>query len=112
METILVVGSTGNIGTSAVCAALRAKRQVLAIVRSQSSADKLVKNVGTDKSIFFAIADVASNTVIKSVVDQVRAGTLPAFQHVWSSGRVSTHVPTHLSHLLTQSITRLVGEVP
>jgi NAD(P)-dependent dehydrogenase (short-subunit alcohol dehydrogenase family) len=86
METVLVVGSTGNIGTSAVSAALRSKKQVLAIVRSQSSADKLVKNVGTDEGITFAISDVASTTGIRSVVEQVKDGKLPAFQHVWSSG--------------------------
>ncbi|XP_014551280.1 hypothetical protein COCVIDRAFT_42413 [Bipolaris victoriae FI3] len=71
METILVVGSTGNIGTAAVSAALRTKRSVLAIVRNQNSADKLIKNVRTFKGI--------------TVVDQVRAGKLPAFQHIWSS---------------------------
>jgi len=35
METVLVVGATGNIGVSAVTAALRSKRNVLAIVRNQ-----------------------------------------------------------------------------
>lgn len=60
METILVVGSTGNIDTAAVSAALRTKRSVLAIVRNQNSADKLIKNVRTFKRITFAFADVAS----------------------------------------------------
>ena len=41
METVLVVGATGNIGVSAVTAALRSKINVLAIVRNQDSADKL-----------------------------------------------------------------------
>ena len=85
METILVVGSTGNIGTAAVSAALRTKRNVLAVVRNQNSADKLIKNAGTSKGITFAFADVASKGGIKGVVEQVRAGKLPAFQHVWSS---------------------------
>ncbi|KAL1591769.1 hypothetical protein SLS60_011768 [Paraconiothyrium brasiliense] len=85
MDTILVVGSTGNIGTSAVSAALRTKRNVLAVVRNQNSADKLIKNAGTSKGITFAFADVASKGGIKGVVEQVRAGKLPAFQHVWSS---------------------------
>jgi uncharacterized protein YbjT (DUF2867 family) len=87
METILVVGSTGNIGTAAVSAALRTKRNVLAVVRNQNSADKLIKNAGTSKGITFAFADVASKGAIKGVVEQVRAGKLPAFQHVWSSGK-------------------------
>lgn len=86
METVLVVGSTGNIGTAAVIGALRSGRNVLAIVRNQNSADKLVKSVGKADGITFAYADVASTTGIKSVVEQVRAGKLPAFQHVWSTG--------------------------
>ncbi|KAK3676628.1 hypothetical protein LTR78_003402 [Recurvomyces mirabilis] len=84
-ETILVVGSTGNIGFSAITAALRSKRNVLAVVRSQSSADKLVKYIGSDKGITIAEADVTSDTGVKGVVEKVRAGKLPAFQHVWTS---------------------------
>lgn len=85
-ETVLVIGSTGNIGFSAVHAALSAKRNVLAVVRNQSSADKLVKYIGSANGITFTQADVLSETGVKGVVDQVRAGKLPAFQHVWSSG--------------------------
>lgn len=85
-ETVLVVGATGNIGTSAVTAALNSKRNVIAIVRNQASANKLVKNVGTSKGITFVEADIASTSAIKDVVERVRAGNLPAFQHVWSSG--------------------------
>jgi NAD(P)-dependent dehydrogenase (short-subunit alcohol dehydrogenase family) len=85
-ETVLVIGSTGNIGFSAVHAALSAKRKVLAVVRDQNSADKLVKYIGSNENITFTQADVLSDTGVKSVVDQVRAGKLPAFQHVWSSG--------------------------
>lgn len=86
-ETVLVIGSTGNIGLSAVHAALKAGRKVLAVVRNQSSADRLVKNIGSDEGITFTQADVSSDTGVKGVVDQVKAGKLPAFQHVWSSGR-------------------------
>lgn len=100
METVLVVGSTGNIGTSAVSAALRSKRNVLALVRNQISAEKLVKNVGTSQGITFAHADVASKNGIKSVVEQVRAGKLPAFQHVWSSGRLRYTACSGPSHTL------------
>lgn len=87
METILVVGASGNIGTSAISAALRSKRNVLAVVRNQASADKVVENVGTPDGITFVHADVASKGGIKRVVEQVRSGELPAFQHVWSSGK-------------------------
>lgn len=97
METVLVVGSTGNIGTSAVSAALHSKRNVLAVVRNKTSADKLIKNAGTSTGITFAYADVASKKGIKGVVEQVRAGKLPSFQHVWSSGRFEWSL--HISEL-------------
>ncbi|KAJ7143126.1 hypothetical protein C8R43DRAFT_1015658 [Mycena crocata] len=84
MQTVLVVGATGNIGVSAVIGALRSKRKVLAIVRNQDSADKLVKHVGSSEGITFAEASVLSESGVKSVVDQVRAGKLPSFQHVFS----------------------------
>ncbi|KAL4941606.1 hypothetical protein BDV06DRAFT_194168 [Aspergillus oleicola] len=85
METVLVVGATGNIGVSAVKGALSSKRNVLAIVRSQASADKLIRHIGSSDGITTVKADVLSDTGVKSVVDQVRAGKLPAFQHVYSS---------------------------
>ncbi|KAK3380636.1 hypothetical protein B0T24DRAFT_615912 [Lasiosphaeria ovina] len=84
METILVVGATGNIGVSAVTTALRSERNVLAIVRNQDSAKKLVKHIGSSEGITFVEADVTSETGLKGVVDQVRAGKLPAFQHVFT----------------------------
>jgi NAD(P)-dependent dehydrogenase (short-subunit alcohol dehydrogenase family) len=88
-ETVLVVGATGNIGVSAVKGALSAGRNVLAIVRSQNSADKLIKHIGSSDGITFAEADVTKEDGVKSVVDRVRAGELPAFQHVWCSGKFS-----------------------
>jgi NAD(P)-dependent dehydrogenase (short-subunit alcohol dehydrogenase family) len=86
METVLVVGSTGHIGASAVTAALRSKRNVLAVVRNEASANKLVKHVGASEGITFAEADILSGNGVRSVVDRVRAGELPAFQHVYSAG--------------------------
>ena len=86
MQTVLVVGATGNIGLSAVKAALRFKYQVLAVVRNQASADKLVKYIGSSEGITFVEANVLSDSGIRGVVDQVRAGKLPSFQHVWTSG--------------------------
>ena len=61
METILVIGATGNIGVSAVTAALRSKRNVLAVVRNQSSAQKLIKYIGSSEGITFVEADVLSD---------------------------------------------------
>lgn len=86
MQTVLVIGSTGNIGVSAVTAALRSKYNVLAIVRSQASADKLIKYVGSSKGITIVEADVLSDKGVRGVVERVRAGKLPTFQHVWASG--------------------------
>ncbi|KAJ4169055.1 hypothetical protein NW754_010987 [Fusarium falciforme] len=85
METVLVVRATGNIGVSAVKAALNTGRNVIAVVRNQASTSKLLKHVGTSKGITVAEADVTSPDGIKSVVQRVREGQLPSFQHVYSS---------------------------
>lgn len=87
METVLVVGSTGNIGVSAVLAALRSNRHVLAIVRNQASADKLFRHVGTQQGITTVEADILSDQGVKGIVDQIRAGKLPVFQHVYAAGK-------------------------
>ncbi|KAK5653753.1 hypothetical protein OQA88_7909 [Cercophora sp. LCS_1] len=84
METVLIVGATGNIGIAAVKGALQSGRNVLAIVRNESSADKLVKQIGSSEGITLVEADVLSDTGVRAVVEQVRAGSLPAFQHVYS----------------------------
>nr|POF02484.1 hypothetical protein CFP56_58115 [Quercus suber] len=102
METVLVVGSTGNIGAAAVIAGVRSKGHVLAVVRNQESANKLIKNVGTSEGITFVEADVTSDTGIKSVVDQVKAGKLPTFQHVFASGAQGDWA-THPIPAITQS---------
>lgn len=85
-EHVLVIGATGNIGVSAVKGALRSGRQVLAIVRNQASAEKLYKHVGSSEGIVVVEADVTSDKGVKGVVDQVKAGKLPAFQHVYTCG--------------------------
>ncbi|KAL2786934.1 hypothetical protein BJX66DRAFT_311971 [Aspergillus keveii] len=84
METVLVIGATGNIGVSAVKGALNSGRNVLAIIRSQASADKLIRHIGTAEGITFVEASVTADDGVKSVVDRVRAGELPGFQHVYS----------------------------
>ncbi|KAL2830987.1 hypothetical protein BJY01DRAFT_240234 [Aspergillus pseudoustus] len=84
METVLVVGATGNIGVSVIRGALNSGRNVLAIVRSQASADKLVRYIGSAEGITFVEANVAADDGVQDVVDKVRAGQLPAFQHVYS----------------------------
>lgn len=86
METVLVIGATGNIGVAAVKGALNSNRNVLAVVRNQNSADKLVKHIGSSEGITFVEANVLSETGIQGVVAQVRAGKLPDFQHVYSCG--------------------------
>ncbi|KAK4546475.1 hypothetical protein LTR36_002152 [Oleoguttula mirabilis] len=103
METVLIVGATGNIGVSAVTAALRSKRNVLAIVRNQSSADKLIKYIGSSEGITFVKANVLSDSGVKGVVDQVRAGNLPSFQHVYSSVG-GDYIPTPLQEITTSRL--------
>ena len=109
METVLVAGATGNIGVSAVKAALRSKRNVLAIVRNQVSANKLVKHIGSSEGITFAEASVISDTGVKSVVDQVRAGKLPAFQHVFTCGWCSMD-NSHIRQVVELTASSVGGE--
>lgn len=87
MPTVLVIGATCNIGTSAVQATLRAGFQVPAVVRNKTSADKLFKNLGTVEGITTVEADIMSDEGVKVVVDKVRKGQLPAFEHVYSAGQ-------------------------
>ncbi|KAH8904864.1 NAD(P)-binding protein [Coniochaeta sp. PMI_546] len=86
METVLVIGATGNIGVSAVTAALKSNRRVLAIVRNQHSADKLLKHLGNLASdqVMCIEANILSDSGVQGVVNQVREGKLPSFQHVYS----------------------------
>jgi NAD(P)-dependent dehydrogenase (short-subunit alcohol dehydrogenase family) len=91
METVLVVGATGNIGTAAVIGALIAGHKVLAIVRNADSATKLLESVGSREGITTIEANVMSDTGVQSVVDQVKAGKLPSFQHVYAAGMYLTH---------------------
>lgn len=93
VSTVLVVGATGNIGVSATRAALNTGRKVLAIVRNDSSAEKLFKHVGTSDGITTVEADVMSDRGVQSVVDRVRAGELPPFQHVYSTGQYFAFMP-------------------
>lgn len=86
-ETVLVVGSTGNIGISAVIGALDTKRDVLAVVRNQESAEKLFKHVGTREGITVAEADITSEADMLRLMEDVKAGKLPAFQHVYAAGK-------------------------
>jgi short-subunit dehydrogenase len=87
METVLIIGASGNVGVAAAISALKTGKKVLAVVRSQASAEKLFKQVGTKEGITIVEADVLSEDALKSVVDQVRAGKLPDFQHVYAAGK-------------------------
>ncbi|KAI4603507.1 hypothetical protein KJ359_003319 [Pestalotiopsis sp. 9143b] len=105
-ETVLVVGATGNIGTAAVIGALRSGRDVLAVVRGAASADKLLRNVGSYKgrgSVTTVEADVLSEDGVQGVVDRVKRGELPAFQHVYSTAG-GAYSETPLSELTTAEL--------
>lgn len=83
-----MAGATGNIGIAAIKGALRSGRNVLALVRNQESAKKLSEHVGEGQERMTIVeADVVSDSGVQGVVDKVRAGALPAFQHVYSSGQ-------------------------
>lgn len=86
METVLVVGSTGNIGVSAIIGALRSNRRVIAVVRNKAAGDKIFQHVGTKENITLAEADVLSEHGIANIVRQVEEGKLPSFQHVYAAG--------------------------
>ena len=88
MPTVLVVGSSGNIGSSAIIAALKHRYSVLAIVRNQDSAERLFKSLGTKEGITTVEADIASPEGVQGVVDKVKEGELPTFQHVYSCGNL------------------------
>src|SRR3954468_15282685 len=71
MENVLIIGATGNIGIAAVLGALRSKRNVLAVVRNQASAEKLFQHIGTRDGITTVEADIMSDGGVQAVVDQV-----------------------------------------
>ena len=91
-ETVLVVGATGNIGVSVVIASLRQNKKVLAIVRNPASAEKLFKHVGTRERITTIEADVTSDAALQEVVEKVKRGELPDFQHVYTAGMANVHL--------------------
>ncbi|KAF9870976.1 hypothetical protein CkaCkLH20_11648 [Colletotrichum karsti] len=84
-ETVLIFGSSGNIGVAAVIGSLRAKRHVIALVRNQDSAKKILEYVGSNDGITIVETDITSESAVRDVVNQVREGKLPAFQHVFAS---------------------------
>ncbi|KZL71489.1 hypothetical protein CT0861_08129 [Colletotrichum tofieldiae] len=84
-ETVLVFGASGNIGVAAIIGALNAKRHVIAVVRNQASAEKILKYVECRDGITIVEADITSEDSVRGVVDKVRNGSLPSFQHVWAS---------------------------
>lgn len=86
-ETVLVVGASGNIGVSVIIAALRTNRQVIALVRNKAAEDKIVQHVGSKDSITFVETDVTKDGNIQQVVNDVKAGKLPSFQHVYITSK-------------------------
>ena len=61
MQTVLVVGATGNIGASA-----SHELYVLVIVRNKASAEKLFKSVGTREGITTVEADIMSTRLLET----------------------------------------------
>lgn len=112
METVLVVGASGNIGVSVITAALRSGRRVLAIVRSNAAEQKIVQHVGTKDGITFVEAQVTDEKSVQKVVDRVKAGELPDFQHVYSAGVYRNQSPWYPPvHLLIYQCGKVVGKM-
>lgn len=86
METVLVVGASGNIGISTILAARNTGRNVMAVVRNAAAQDKIVRHVGSRDGITFVQADVTQADGLKRVLEQVKTGRLPDFQHVYAAG--------------------------
>lgn len=87
-ETILIIGATGNMGTAAITAGLKASYNILALIRSTASKEKLLANLPPNLDttrITFATTDVTSPTGVREIVDHVKEGQLPPFHHVWAS---------------------------
>ncbi|KAK2008138.1 NAD(P)-binding protein [Colletotrichum eremochloae] len=94
-ETVLVFGASGNVGIAAIIGALKSNRHVLAIVRNQKSAEKIFRYVGSRNKITIVEADINSEDSVRGVIQQVRNGELPPFQHVWASpGGLAWETPT------------------
>ncbi len=104
METVLVVGASGNIGVSAIIGALRSGRSVLAVVRNKTGQEKITKNVPDVSNVTFVEANVVDDTGVQGVVDQVRAGKLPAFQHVYAAGTAIAHKVYDGQEMITDHI--------
>ncbi|KXL43069.1 hypothetical protein M433DRAFT_550731, partial [Acidomyces richmondensis BFW] len=75
-----------NVGASAVIGALRSGHNVLATVRNKASAEKLFQNIETQKGIHAAECIILLDQSVQNIVDQVREGKLPGFQHVYACG--------------------------
>ena len=86
---------TGNIGVSVIIAALRRNMDVLAVIRNKSSADKITRNLNPPgeklptNNVTMVEADVTSDgdNGVKGIVEKVKKGELPGFQHVYSTGK-------------------------
>jgi hypothetical protein len=60
-------------------------------VRNQALAEKLFRDEGTREDIRTVEADIMSDRGVKSVVEKMRNGELPAFQHVYAAGESVFH---------------------
>ncbi|KAF1731200.1 hypothetical protein CRV24_009279 [Beauveria bassiana] len=84
-DTVLVIGASGKIGVPAILAARRVGYNVLAVIRNEQSRSKLLRHVGSQEGITFTYGDPTQEQDLVNVVDQVKAGKLPDFQHVFTA---------------------------
>jgi NAD(P)-dependent dehydrogenase (short-subunit alcohol dehydrogenase family) len=107
-ETVLVVGASGNIGVSAVIGARRSNLNVLAVVRNKESGEKLIKQVGSSDGITLVEGDITKEDGVQKIVDRVKAGDLPAFQHVYS-GIGGADMTNPISNVSTEAFRYLMN---
>jgi NAD(P)-dependent dehydrogenase (short-subunit alcohol dehydrogenase family) len=78
-QSVLVVGSSGNIGVSVITAALRSGYNALALIRDMSAKEKVLSHVDSQVSeacerITFVEADVTSEDGVSKVVQNGQSG--------------------------------------
>jgi hypothetical protein len=103
----MLIAIAGNIGVSVIISTLRRGMNVLALVRDKKSAKERILNyldygesLPTD-NIIYVETDVVKDGPegIQGVVEKVKKGDLPEFQHVYSTGIATPYLPgIHAEH--------------
>jgi putative NADH-flavin reductase len=97
---VILIATAGNIGVSVIIAALRRGMNVLALVRDKTTAKERIlkyldygETLPTD-NIIYVETDVVKDggEGVQGVVEKVKKGELPEFQHVYSTGIATSFI--------------------